>query len=43
MSRNANPCEKIALAERLTGEKKSGLFKEIPNTIKLRTIEVTRT
>ena len=43
MSRNANPCKKIALAERLTGKKESGPFKEIPNTIKLRTIEVTRT
>ena len=43
MSRNANSCNKIALAERLTGKKESGLFKEIPNTIKLRTIEVTRT
>jgi hypothetical protein len=39
MSRNANPCKEIAIAERLTGKKESGLFKEIPNTIKLRTLE----
>ena len=43
MSRNENPCKEIEIAERLTGKKESGLFKEIPNTIKLRTIEVTRT
>ena len=42
MSRNANPCKEIALAERLTGKKESGLFKEIPNTIKLQNIEATR-
>ena len=42
MSRNANPCKEIEIAERLTGKKESDLFKEIPNTIKLRTIEVTR-
>jgi hypothetical protein len=30
------------MAERLTGEKESALFKEIPKTIKLRIIEVTR-
>ena len=27
MSRNANPCKEIAIAERLTGKKESGLFK----------------
>ena len=43
MSRNANPCKEIEIAERLTGKKESSLFKEIPNTIKLRTIEGTRT
>ena len=42
MSLNANPCKEIEIAERLTGKKESGLFKEIPYTIKLRTIEVTR-
>ena len=42
MSLNANPCKEIEIAERLTGGKESGLFKEIPNTIKLQTIEVTR-
>ena len=42
MSRNANPCKEIEIAERLTGKKESGLFKEIPNTIKLRIIETTR-
>ena len=42
MSLNANPCKEIEIAERLTGTKESGLFIEIPNTIKLRTIEVTK-
>ena len=42
MGRNANPCKEIEIAERLTGEKESGLFKKIPYTIKLRNIEVTR-
>ncbi len=41
MSRNANPCKEIAIAERLTGKKESALFKEIPNTIKLAIIEMT--
>jgi hypothetical protein len=30
------------MAERLTGKKESGRFREIPNTIKFRIIEVTR-
>jgi hypothetical protein len=38
---NANPCKEIEMAERLTGKKESGLFREIPRTIKLRIIEVT--
>ena len=42
MSRNANPCKEIEAAKRLTGKKESGLFKEIPNTIKLQNIEATR-
>ena len=42
MSRNANPCKEIEIAERLTGKKEFGLFNEIPNTIKLQTIEATR-
>jgi hypothetical protein len=42
ISRNANPCKEIEIAERLTGKKESGRFKEIPNTIKLRTIDVTK-
>ena len=39
---NANPCKEIEIAERLTGQKEPGLFIEIPNTIKLQNIEVTR-
>jgi|SaaInlStandDraft_2_1057019.scaffolds.fasta_scaffold09023_2 hypothetical protein len=39
---NANPCKEIEAAERLTGKNESGLLREIPNTIKLRTIDVTK-
>jgi len=39
---NAYPCKEIEIAERLTGKKEFGLFKEMPNTIKLRIIEVTK-
>ena len=39
---NAYPCREIEIAERLTGKKEFGRFKEIPNTIKLRIIDVTR-
>jgi len=40
---NANPCKEIEIAKRLTGQKESGLFIKIPNTIKLQNIEVIRT
>ena len=39
MSRNAYPCREIEMAERLTGKKEFGRFREIPNTMKLSTIE----
>ena len=38
-NRNAYPCREIEIAERLTGKKESGRFKEIPNTIKLKIID----
>ena len=41
-NRNAYPWREIEIAEKLTGKKESGRFKEIPNTIKLRIIDVTR-
>ena len=41
-NRNAYPCREIEIAERLTGKKESARFKEIPNVIKLRIIDVTR-
>jgi hypothetical protein len=42
INRNAYPWRAIEMAERLTGKKEFGRFREIPNTIKLRIIEVTR-
>ena len=42
INRNVYPCREIEIAERLTGKKESGRFKEIPNTTKLRIIEMTR-
>ena len=42
MSRNVYPCKDIEIAERLTGKKESSRFKEIPYTIKLRIIKMTR-
>ena len=41
INRNAYPCREIEMAERLTGKKEFGRFREIPNTMKLATIEVT--
>ncbi len=42
ITRKAYPCREIEMAERLTGKKESGRFREIPNTIKLRIIDVIR-
>lgn len=41
ISRKAYPCREIEMAERLTGKKEFGRFREIPNTIKLAIIEAT--
>ena len=41
INRNAYPCREIEMAERLTGKKEFGRFREIPNTIKLAIIEAT--
>ena len=41
-NRNAYPCREIEIAERLTGKKESVRFKEMPNTMKFRIIDVTR-
>jgi len=43
ISRNTYPCKEMEMAERLTGKKEFGRFREIPSTIKLATIDVTRT
>jgi len=32
INRNVYPCREIAIAEKLTGKKESGRFREIPNT-----------
>jgi len=40
--RKAYPWREIEMADRLTGIRESGRFREIPNTIKLQIIEVTR-
>jgi len=43
ISRKAYPWREIEMADKLTGIKESGRFREIPNTTKLQIIEVTRT
>ena len=43
ISRKAYPWREIEMADKLTGKKESGRFREIPNTIKLAIIDVTKT
>jgi len=43
INRKVYPCREMEIVERLTGKKEFGRFNEIPNTIKLRIIEVTNT
>ncbi len=42
ISLNAYPCKEIEMAERMTGKNELGRLIEIPKTIKLAIIEVTR-
>jgi len=43
ISLKAYPCKEMERAERLTGKKELRRFREIPSTIKLAIIDVTRT